>query len=210
MAVAAVRLNWDLVDHDCIPMPERWEANPSALSKRAIGLGDETFAIGLFRHHAGSERNIPIVRIGNIAALPEEAFRTRQGLMKAYLVEMRSIAGLSGSPVFVDLPSAGPPMAYWGGISDPRIKPPDPEQVNWFRYRFLGLIHGHFDIPNLAEDSVVEDDDAAESGGINTGIGIVVPAEKITETLYQSDLQQERDKIESNFDANCSVRPDAP
>jgi hypothetical protein len=108
-----------------------------------------TLRIGLFTRRIGSQRNIPIVRIGNVAALPEELIRTRSGLMKAYLVEMRSIAGLSGSPVFVDLPSAQPMAVSAGFLHDTRIKPPDPEQINWFQYRFLGLIHGHFDIPNL-------------------------------------------------------------
>ena len=208
VAVAALHVNWDVVDHEPIPMPEKWEANPLQLGKRDIGLGDETFAIGLFRKHVGTERNIPIIRIGNVAALPEEMIPTKWGMMRAYLVEMRSIAGLSGSPVFVDLPSAQP-MGFLAGIPDPRFKPPDPnENLNWFQYRFLGLIHGHFDIPNLIEDSVVEDDDGAKDIGINTGIGLVIPAEKIIDTLYQPDLVAERQQIEAAFDREKAATPD--
>jgi hypothetical protein len=210
VAVAAVHVNWDAIDHEAIPMPEKWEANPLQIGRRAIGLGDETFALGLFRQHIGTERNVPIVRIGNIAALPEEMVATKWGLMRAYLVEMRSIAGLSGSPVFVNLPSRQPASFMMDRfIRDPDFKPPDPnENLDWFRYRFLGLIHGHFDIPNLIEDSVVEDDDAGTSRGINTGIGVVIPAEKIIETLYQLDLVAERQKIDAAFDREVAATPD--
>ena len=76
VAVAAVHLNVDLIDHEPIPMPEKWEANPLQLGRRDVGLGDETFAIGLFRQHIGTDRNVPRVRIGNVAALPEELIAT--------------------------------------------------------------------------------------------------------------------------------------
>jgi hypothetical protein len=127
--------------------------------------------------------------------------------MKGYLVEMRSIAGLSGSPVFVDLPSAVPQSFSGGFFRDSRIKPPDPNGImDWFHYRFLGLIHGHFDLPNLVEDSVVEDD-ASGGGGINTGIGVVIPAEKIAETLYQPELVAERQAIEAAYDREQAATP---
>ena len=35
-----------------------------------ISIGEEVFIIGLFRSHYGKTKNIPIVRIGNIAAVP--------------------------------------------------------------------------------------------------------------------------------------------
>jgi hypothetical protein len=60
VAVAAMHVNWDVTDHEAIPMPEKWEENPLQLFRRAVGLGDETFAIGLFRRHIGTERNVPI------------------------------------------------------------------------------------------------------------------------------------------------------
>jgi hypothetical protein len=54
---------------------------------------------------AGSTRNIPIVRTGVIAAMPaiDEPFVRKGEEYHAYLAEMRSIGGLSGSPVFVFL-----------------------------------------------------------------------------------------------------------
>jgi hypothetical protein len=102
------------------------------------------------------------------------------------------------------------PMTFSGGFPDFRYNPPDPnETLNWFQYRFLGLVHGHFDIKNLTEDSVVEDADIGSDTRINAGIGIVIPAHKIIETLYQPDLITERQQIEAAFDRDVAATPDA-
>jgi hypothetical protein len=201
VAVAPIAANWEVIDHDPIPLPER-EATPIGSEQQAIGLGDETFAIGLFQNHAGQERNIPIVRIGNIAACPEELVSTRYGNIRAYLVEMRSIGGASGSPIFADIPA--PPLPFHF-MRDPRFKPPDPEEVNWFRYRFLGLVQGHFDT-RFPEDQIASDGEP--SGSVNSGIATVIPAQKVIETLYQPDLQAERDKIDERFPPDA-VKPSA-
>jgi hypothetical protein len=51
-------------------------------------------------HHTGDLKNVPIVRVGNLASYPSEQIQTRAfGRMEAYLIEARSIGGLSGSPV---------------------------------------------------------------------------------------------------------------
>jgi hypothetical protein len=90
----------DQVDFRVFPMTGA--ATDDVLRKSDIGIGDEVFLPGLFVHHAGKERNIPVVRVGNIAAMPDEPVQTKIGAMDAYLVEARSIGGLSGSPVFVN------------------------------------------------------------------------------------------------------------
>lgn len=77
------------------------QAAASAWMLPEIGIGREVFLTGLFASHLGKDRNIPIVRVGNIAAMPEEKVETRFGLMDAYLIEARSLGGISGSPVFV-------------------------------------------------------------------------------------------------------------
>jgi len=56
---------------------------------------------------------------------------------------------------------------------------------------------------------VEEEDAAIEDGvGINTGIGLVIPAEKIVETLYQPELVAERGQIEATFDREQAATPD--
>jgi hypothetical protein len=189
VAVATVGINLDFADHDYMPIFEyAWSELDSSFAPRQPRLGDEVFIVGLFRSHYGRQRNRPIIRIGNIAALPEEPVFTKYaGYVDAYLIEARSISGLSGSPVFANV-DAQPSFQF---IPDPRFQP-DPESVNWPRYHFLGLMHGHFDLENLTEDSVV--DDASQSRGINSGIGVVIPASKILETLYQPELKAMRKK----------------
>lgn len=61
--------------------------------------------------------------------------------------------------------------------------------------RFLGLMHGHFDVKNLNEDVVIEDEREATSTGIHTGIGVVIPVHKVVETLEHPELVQMRKDI---------------
>lgn len=147
-------------------------ATSEVMQANIIGLGDEVFIVGLFRSHYGQQRNVPIIRIGNLSMMLGEPVNTGYGQTEAYLVEARSIGGLSGSPVFVHVPLLNPPGAT--------------------RYWLLGLMHGHFDIENLNEDTVV--DDRGATGGINSGIGVIIPVEKILETIYQPELVEYRKK----------------
>lgn len=73
---------------------------------RGVGIGDDVVSIGLLTVHSGHERNEPVLRTGNIAMVPEDPVLVRyahgQDLrMRLILTELRSVAGLSGSPVFV-------------------------------------------------------------------------------------------------------------
>ena len=65
-----------------------------------IGIGDEAIAIGRFINHDGNQRNQPSVRFGAIAQMPKDKIRTDTGEQDAFLVEIKSISGYSGSPVF--------------------------------------------------------------------------------------------------------------
>jgi hypothetical protein len=146
-----------------------------ALASSHIGIGDEVAITGLFRSHYGQQRNVPIVRIGNIAMMKGERVYTQYcGHIEAYLIEARSISGLSGSPVFVQVP----PFQVLGG---------EIRQAQGRRLLLLGLMHGHFDVQNLNED-VVLDDQREGTRGINTGVGVVIPVEKIIETINHPDL----------------------
>lgn len=173
----------ELVKFDIAPIPlngdHAMSATRTIIEDKHIGTGDEINIVGLFRSHYGKMRNVPIVRTGNIAQLDGDPVFTKfKGFIDGYLIEARSIGGLSGSPVYVNMP----PLRFLeGGIS---------EQTIGIRFYLLGLIHGHFDIADLTADTVAEDGGTASS--INAGIGIVVPVEKIIETIQQADLAQQR------------------
>ncbi|MBA7673314.1 hypothetical protein ES703_81509 [subsurface metagenome] len=130
---------------------------------KSIGTGDEVFIAGLFAHLTGSARNLPIVRMGNIAMMPGEPVSTKEfGDIEAYLIEARSIGGLSGSPAFVR----------------------ETVTMGLGAFYLLGLMHGHWDIPLQSKNDAMRADEDTY-GQVNMGIAIVIPAKKILEVLNQ-------------------------
>jgi len=91
-------------------------------------------------------------RVGNLAMMKGEPVHTAVGDIDAHLVEASFIGGLSGSPVFLHVPEFN-------------VRP-----GTFTQFFLLGLMHGHFDIQHLNEDTVV---DSGETNGINIGIGVL-------------------------------------
>ena len=141
------------------------------ITEKQIGTGDEVFLTGLFAHLSGSQRNLPIVRMGNIAMMPDEPIPTPQGPIDGYLIEARSIGGLSGSPVFVRTLVRGGTNTY-----------------------LMGLMHGHWDIPPENRNDTVDATGANQA--VNMGIAIVVPTKKILEVINQEGLVDDRERKE--------------
>lgn len=141
------------------------------LRKGELGIGDEVYITGLFRNLTGTKRNLPIVRIGNVAMLPDERVPTEYGLMNAYLIEARSLGGLSGSPVFIHT-HVNPQMFL------------------------LGLMQGHWHLPATyradSTDGLIREDFGDKGQMVNMGIAIVVPATDIHTALYQPALSDHR------------------
>jgi hypothetical protein len=103
LAILKIGIDGD-TDHVAWPVEHFVSEQSMQDDGRKVELGDELFFAGLFWPHTGEQRNIPIVRIGNIAALRGEPVVNSYGKpMDSYLVESRSIGGLIGSPVFIDV-----------------------------------------------------------------------------------------------------------
>lgn len=115
-------------------------ATDEVIQKESIGIGDDVFAIGLFTRKSGEERNTPIMRSGIIASMPEEPFEVEEGQHDAYLVELRSIGGISGSPVFVNLSfwRLGPEM-FEARVSLGEMT------LRW-KMHLLGVIRSHWNL----------------------------------------------------------------
>lgn len=156
-------------DHMAFPLD--YVLGPNDLTDLHIGVGHPVFMVGMFRHHHGAERNIPIVRFGTIAAMNEEPVQTKVYKREAFLIECRSIGGLSGSPVFITVPST---VLVPEGTRPPRHSPGT---------YLLGVIHGHFD--DVGKGPVPDVEDVAFGSGINTGIAIVTPSAKVGELLAE-------------------------
>jgi hypothetical protein len=75
----------------------------STIRKRrhSIGVGDDVVMLGRFVDHDGGERNQPAARFGNISVMPTPILQPNNVKRSAYLVDMHSRTGYSGSPVFV-------------------------------------------------------------------------------------------------------------
>jgi hypothetical protein len=156
------------------------------IRSKSIGVGDEVFMTGLFIHLVGSARNQPIVRMGSIAMMPDEPIPSEAGSVEGYLIESRSIGGLSGSPAFV---RETIPMGLGA-------------------FHLLGLVHGHWDIPlDQIADSVLPDVNDAVAN-VNMGIAVVVPAEKIREVLFHPQLVDRRQRDDERWRRETAPRFD--
>ncbi|HWN09083.1 MAG TPA: hypothetical protein VNO50_07430, partial [Pyrinomonadaceae bacterium] len=81
VAVALSRLSFETFDIKHVGL------NDGCLSEKYVkdndvGCGDEVFVTGLLTRHYGKTRNIPIVRMGNIAGMPDELVDLGSGPIK--------------------------------------------------------------------------------------------------------------------------------
>ncbi len=162
------------IDYEAIPISS-FLSDETRLTQ-GIGEGDDVFVIGLFSRHTGNQKNIPIVRTGTIAMISDEPIATQKfGSIEAYLIESRSIKGLSGSPVFVAKQNA---LRIAG-----HVVPSSTVALHLF-----GLMHGHWDLD--PGESLDVDDAEGGTDSVNVGIAIVIPAKHILETLNCRALRE--------------------
>lgn len=158
-----------------------------------IGAGDEVLITGLFSKITGDEKNIPIVRVGHLAMAPDEPIvPTSLGNIEAYVVEVKSLGGISGSPVFIRQTVDVSGMFLRG------TNIPATAQAYSNVVRLLGLAHGHWnvDLKNINDPSIEHVKENAKDA-FNVGLAIVVPSEHILEVLHNAELTEMRTKIKA-------------
>ncbi len=202
--------------YDVVYLPQDMMATDAVISHEklgALGVGDLTYTVGLFRLMSGERRNLPIVHFGSVAMVPGDEKipvrdwrdKTKTLKVEGYLVETQAMQGLSGSPVFVR------PTTRFNLL--PVVAPnftPDPRQAipaNHFmavvpveRLFLLGLWSSSWDAP---PDEVL----AAQAGKQNrvpVGIGVVVSAQKIEEALRHEELIEMRKHIKAIREAQAA------
>jgi hypothetical protein len=213
--------------YDAIYLPDTILASDALLkhdeadekSVSVIGIGDLTYTVGLFRLMSGEKRNLPIVHSGNIAMLPgDEKIPLKDWqnpratiFVEGYLIESQSLDGLSGSPVFVR-PTAVISTLPPGILPDLRGKS-DEDQAALFGMiprgdlRVLGLWQGAWDAP---PDDVL----AIQSGRpvrVSVGVGMVVPAQRIIETLALPEIMEMKERVRAQieeFQASSAASPE--
>jgi hypothetical protein len=167
---------WELLpsasEFDFLRVGTELAATADVMATRQLGVGNEVAFAGLFVNHHGKQRNEPIVRFGNICATPAEPVSTKVGDLQAYLVESRSVGGLSGSPVFVDVGvfSVVDNVRHWRRGDHPAMY-------------LLGVMNGHWDA--LVKRATV-DDGLSASEYVNMGVALVTPIDKVLSVIQQS------------------------
>jgi hypothetical protein len=154
-------------------------ATADVIERESIGIGDELMVVGLFTRHYGRTANRPIIRAGIIAAMPDEPIEdVGSGLpFDGYLAEVRSVGGLSGSPV-------------WFIINPGRVV--KGERESRLHFYLLGLIRGHWNKP----EPWLSDFGETEQDSLNTGIAIVTPIQKALDIIDSEDSVKERRRVD--------------
>ena len=171
----------DLVGEKSLVLtPERWERAGK------ISLGDEIFIPSVFPGHVGERRNIPAFRFGNIAAPPLEPVRVGSPSVPAYLIETRSLGGISGAPMFLhfkpELPRDAP--RFFADEPGGRIVP----------YALMGMVLGAHS-GQYASDFVTTDareNLITKDAEFNAGLTVVLPIEHVVELIQSDEFQSAR------------------
>ena len=167
------------------------------LSSELIGLGDEVVIIGAFVGRVGKKKNIPVVRIGNVAAMAEEPTDFGSQRRPAYLLETRSLGGISGSPVFVNLTNIvkfGEAPGVVGLVRRDRVAA-DGTRSQSSNYNLLGMVIGAHG-SNYFSDFVAEFDSDIKSSDFefNAGISVAIPSSVIVEFLAEEHVRTARQR----------------
>ena len=193
------------------PLQQDIDCDPYLISAREVipfGEGAEVFIAGLFEQRPGKTRNIPVIRTGSIAAMPSEPILTDHGTFPAFLIEARSIPGMSGSPVFrchpvlTDTNSPLSSLLGGGGFMlggmdwmKPHQSATDMEYV----WSLLGVAYGHYQTKYRARST------SQRVHRLNTGIALVVPTSALVEML-NSDQEKDMRKKQKDKDAASSSK----
>lgn len=205
---AAVSIIMGTIDEcDVANVPLAMFATPPAIAKCNIGVGDEVFFPTLFTKMTGRHRNFPILRDGKIALMPSEKVpgikigQAKSCDADAYLIEARSVGGISGAPVFVR------------ETVNLSVVTTDGRQMQVplsGSYLLLGLMHGHWDVDETQiNEPFIRSVTREERLGVNVGIAVVVPAQKIHDILMTDEMIRHRQKVyQDRIDAQGTTSQD--
>lgn len=154
------------------------------IAKLKIDAGDDVFMVGRFKGVNERLANVPTMRFGNISTMERIQIRTEEaGDQPSFLVEMRSLPGYSGSPVFV---------YKYGGVKTE-------DNSKWWSQRFgfeggwlLGIDYCHIkDTYKVDNDDIGKPEPHLSVTG-NSGMAGVIPADLILDILNCETFKRER------------------
>jgi len=162
-------------------------------------IGDEVAVVGLYGSHFGQLKNVPITRIGHIALMPGEPVISHRGELPAYLIEGKSISGLSGSPVFLNAPMWRVKDGIPAFLKHPLIFP-------------IGMVLGYHSVESR-EDQIpvpaIQGEPVADGPAVdrNTGLTTVVPIERVIEMVETPELKEKMKAAIEDFRQTGGFKP---
>jgi hypothetical protein len=162
--IALLRMPPTILEFDAKWLVESDFLTDADIHANVMAVGNEVQIIGLFSRVPGKASISPVVRTGNVAMFPPEKIPSQIGDIEAYLIEARSLGGMSGSPVFCRSTIAvNTDVGQMCGTGPGKL---------------MGVVHGHWGIP--------VQDEAAKAQHVNLGLAIVIPAKLIPEIIDQN------------------------
>ena len=149
----------------------------NAIDRWDIGLGDEVFLTGRFINHDGKQKNLPSLRWGHVAMMPGEPVYHPSNCtneQESFLIEIHTMPGYSGSPVFVR-----PFVTSKIILSTEPVRCPDLSAGPWL----LGVEWGYINSHNQE---------------LNTSMSGVVPAWHLRNLLDTIDARKVRKRIQES------------
>lgn len=186
---------------EALPIPLHWFVTEAVIRKRQIGIGEDLVVLGLFSKHVGKARNLPIVRSGSIASMPHEHLvdEATGNEFHAYLAEVRSIGGLSGSPVFVALNQFSRLLDQTAVIDGGDASG---ISVGAQTFYLLGLIRGHW------HTEMWDDYQESEDERLNTGIAMVSPITEVLPLVEREEFVEHRKEVDKRFASKSGMTED--
>jgi hypothetical protein len=172
--VAAFPLLPDMKKFDFKMLPISMFVDDAKLRSRQVAEGDALYFIGLMTQYYGESKNYPVVRRGTLALMTDEKIDTPTGRQRAFIAELPSWPGNSGSPVLLNL----------GGMRGSTI-------VAGSDLSFLGILSGSF--LNRFKATMLDAQTVVGGNDLNTGISFIVPAERVKAVLDSPKAQAIRD-----------------
>ncbi len=178
--------------YDYLYYPAHSAATEEFIKENRIGPGDEVLITGLLIYHPGETQILPIVRVGSIAAFPPEPINMITGEDRAYLAEVRSLGGLSGSPAFLH-------MSDFRRDEEGNLRVQRGQWSGAGPNYLLGVVHGFFATQENDPDNLVED--------LNAGITVVVPIDRVLDLIDGPELTAQREQLRISMEGKAKPTP---
>jgi len=194
--------------------------SPRKVDRSDINVGDDVFMMGLFIDHEGGPKNVPAARFGNISMMPNLEAPLPQGKLapvEAFVLDLHSRTGYSGSPVFVyrtfgsdlnvpiekhfRLELEGGGLDVGRSLRDPRYRNPEinirveHEAI----FELLGLHYAQF-------PEEIEASDGTPITGLS-GMTCAIPAWRILDVLSLPEFVEQRERMAKELDQTNKGKP---